>query len=73
MTDFDKGSFTLPANSTSVTVMHNLGKDPMSIVISPTSDTGGKRWQITSHSSIQFVVAVDSAYASAIGFNYICV
>ena len=65
------GTATILATTTSIAVSHGLYATPSRVFISPTSDTQGKRWWVSSTNSSHIVISIDSSYASgAIDFNW---
>ena len=56
-------------NTTSGNVPHLLAATPTNAWLTPTSDTGGKRWWLSSKDGTSIVVSIDSAYVSNITFD----
>lgn len=61
---------TLTAGQTSVTVTHGLATTPTRVQLTPTTDTGGKRYWISAKGVTTFTITIDSANASDITFDW---
>lgn len=64
------GAGTITAGGTSVNVSHGLAATPTRIIISPTTDTAGKRYWISAKAASTFTITIDSAAASDILFDW---
>lgn len=62
---------TIITGNTSVTFDHNLIGTPTYVVATPVNDTGGKRWWVSSITSTQITLSIDSAYGSDISFRIV--
>jgi len=71
--DNDEGTATITAGNTSVTVSHrcSIANATYAIILTPTSDTGGKRYWISEKTSSTFTISIDSAYTSNITFDWV--
>ncbi len=65
------GTATITAGQTSKDVTHGLATTPTRVYLSPTTDTGGKRYWTSAKGSTTFTISIDSSYASDISFDYI--
>lgn len=64
------GSATITASTTSIEVTHRLASTPMIVTISPTADTGGKRYWVSVKTATTFTISVDSSYTYDISFDW---
>jgi len=68
------GSATIAAGQTAVKVTHGLAAKPTRVFLSPTSDTGGKRFWVSSYDSdgdgLKFTITIDSVHSNDITFDY---
>jgi len=66
----NNGTATIPAGSTSVPVTHDLVGIPKNINLSPQTSDMGKWYKVSSKTSSQFVITIDSAHTSDITFDW---
>jgi len=66
----NSGSATITAGQTSTTVNHGLHVTPARVILTPVTDTGGKRYWISAKTSSTFTITIDSIYASDISFDW---
>jgi peptidoglycan/xylan/chitin deacetylase (PgdA/CDA1 family) len=64
------GTGTITAGQTSVDVAHGLLIAPTKVIISPTADTGGKRYWVSAKAATTFTATIDSAAESDITFDW---
>jgi hypothetical protein len=63
------GSATIAPTYTTFVVTHGYGSTPHLVILTPTTDTGGKRWWVDK-TTTQFTINIDSAYSSTIKFDW---
>jgi len=66
----NSGTATITAGQTSVNVTHNLAATPTRVQLTPTTDTGGKRYWISAKGASTFTITIDSTYTSDIIFDW---
>jgi peptidoglycan/xylan/chitin deacetylase (PgdA/CDA1 family) len=64
------GTATITAGQTSLAVSHGLLIAPTKVIISPTTDTGGKRYWVSSKAATTFTITIDSAHSADISFDW---
>jgi hypothetical protein len=63
------GTATIVPGSVSTAITHSAGGTPDIVCLTPTTDTGGKRWWVDK-TSTQFTINIDSIYSSTIKFDW---
>jgi hypothetical protein len=66
----NSGAATITAGQTSATVTHGLTITPTRVQLTPTADTGGKRYWISAKAANTFTITIDSPYTSDITFDW---
>jgi hypothetical protein len=66
---FDRGSATITAGNTTIAVGHQLGVATYSVVVTPTTDPGGRFW-VSGKTSSQFTINLSVAPGGAVGFDW---
>jgi hypothetical protein len=64
------GTATVATGNTSIVVTHGLAAAPIRVQVTPTTDTGGKRYWISAKTATTFTITIDSANASDIAFDW---
>jgi len=64
------GEATITTGNVNVTVPHGLTTTPTRIIISPITDTAGKRYWVSSRDSSNFLITIDSTHTSDISFDW---
>lgn len=68
---YNYGTLTITAGQTSKSVSHGLATAPTRVYLSPTADTGAKRYWTSAKASTTFTVSLDSAHDADISFDWI--
>jgi hypothetical protein len=66
----NSGTATITSGQTYVNVTHALEETPGRVILTPTTDTGGKRFWVSAKSSSTFTITIDSTYTSNITFDW---
>jgi len=64
------GSATLSAGAIAVNVAHGLADLPTVVVLTPTTDTGGKRYWVSNKTTTGFTISIDSAHTADLVFDW---
>ena len=65
-----RGSATITAGNTSVTVSHGLSSAPSAVVLTPRSDPGTTYW-VSARDATTFTITIGAAQASDVTFDWI--
>jgi hypothetical protein len=68
--DEKSGTATVVATNTSVVVTHGLTTTPTRVQLTPTTDTGGKRYWVSAKGATTFTITIDSALGTDITFDW---
>ncbi|MFA7169266.1 MAG: hypothetical protein WC178_00205 [Candidatus Paceibacterota bacterium] len=66
----NSGVSTIATTTTSIVVTHGLATTPTRVQLTPTTDTGGKRYWISEKTATTFTITIDSAHTSDISFDW---
>lgn len=66
----NSGTATITAGQTSVNVSHGLAAAPTRVHLTPTTDTGGKRFWVSAKGSSTFTITIDSTHTADISFDW---
>ncbi len=66
----NSGTATIVNGQTTVVVNHGLASTPTRVVLTPTTDTGGRRYWISAKTATTFTISLNSSYTSAITFDW---
>lgn len=66
----NSGTATVTAGTTSVNVTHGLATTPTRVILTPTTDTGGKRYWVSAKGATTFTITIDSTHTSDISFDW---
>lgn len=64
------GTATITASQTSVDVAHGLASTPTRVLLTPTTDTGGKRYWVSAKGPTTFTITIDSVHTADITFDW---
>lgn len=66
----NSGTATISAGTTSVNVSHNLVNTPTRVYLTPTTDTGGRRYWVSAKGTSTFTITISSTYTQPITFDW---
>lgn len=66
----NEGAATITTSSTTVDVSHGLVAAPTRVILSPTTDTAGKRFWVSAKGATTFTISIDSPAGSDISFDW---
>ena len=66
----NSGTATITAGQTSVAVTHGLAATPTRVILTPTTDTAGRRYWVSAKGATTFTITIDSTYTSDITFDW---
>jgi hypothetical protein len=66
----NSGAATITAGQTSVNVTHGLATTPTRVVLTPTTDTAGRRYWISAKGATTFTITIDSTHTADISFDW---
>ncbi len=66
----NSGKATLIHGNTTVDVTHGLSAGPTGVYLTPTNDSGGKRYWVSAKGSSTFTISIDSSHTSDIYFDW---
>ena len=64
------GTATIASGTTSIAVTHDMPEAPTRVYLTPTTDTGGKRYWVSTKGATTFTITIDSSYGSNILFDW---
>ena len=64
------GTSTLTASATSTEVTHGLGSTPDQVLVSPTADTEGVRWWISTSTATTFTIEMNATTTANVTFDW---
>lgn len=66
----NSGIATITAGQTLVDVTHGLAATPTRVQLTPTTDTAGKRYWVSTKGATTFTITIDSAHTANISFDW---
>jgi hypothetical protein len=66
----NSGTTTIASGQTSVTVNHGLATTPTRVVLTPTTDTAGRRFWVSAKGATTFTITIDSTHTADISFDW---
>jgi hypothetical protein len=66
----NSGTATITAGQTSVNVTHGLATTPTRVVLTPTTDTAGRRYWVSAKGATTFTITIDSTHTADITFDW---
>jgi parallel beta-helix repeat protein len=61
---------TIPTGATSVNITHGLAATPLRVLVTPTTDTAGRRFWVSARTATIFTITLDARHTAPISFDW---
>jgi|GEM_PF-6015658 len=66
----NSGTATITAGQTSVDVTHGLATTPTRVILTPTTDTAGRRYWVSAKGATTFTITIDSTHTADLSWDW---